>query len=120
MSLYDELGGAPAVSLALDNFYPRVLAHPIVSPFFAGVDMDKLKERATPFVTMALGGPNTYQGAGLREVHKHLLTQGLDDSAFDAFVDLFEDVLKELGVAADKRGEVNALLQGARSEVLNR
>ena len=120
MALYDELGGEAAVGLALDHFYPKVLANPVVSPFFEGVDMAKLKERALPFVTMALGGPNLYQGSGLREVHKHLLTRGLDDRAFDAFVGLFEDVLNELGVAKDKLDEVMALLQVARAEVLNR
>jgi hemoglobin len=120
VALYDELGGAEAVSLALDRFYPKVLAHPVVSPYFAGVDMARLKERASPFVAMALGGPNEYKGPGLRAVHSHLLSRGLNDEAFDAFVGLFEDVLKELAVPGDKVSQVVALLNGARGEVLNR
>ena len=32
MSIYDDLGGAPAVTAALDHFYPKVLADPRTSP----------------------------------------------------------------------------------------
>jgi len=120
LTLYDELGGAPAVSLALDTFYAKVPGHPIVGPYFVGVDFARLKERATPFVVMALGGPNEYKGAGMRNVHRHLLARGLNDEAFDSFVGLFDDVLTELGVPTEKRSEVNSLLNGVRSEVLNR
>jgi hypothetical protein len=37
MALYDDIGGAPAVRAALDAFYPRVLADPTLSHFFAAV-----------------------------------------------------------------------------------
>ncbi len=119
MALYDELGGAPAVSLALETFYAKVPGHPVVGPYFVGVDFARLKERATPFVVMALGGPAEYKGAGLRNVHRHLLARGLNDEAFDAFVGLFDDVLTELAVSPEKRSEVKSLLNGARGEVLN-
>ena len=120
MALYDELGGAPAVSLALDRFYARVPGHPVIGRFFDGIDFADLKARAAPFVTMALGGPAEYKGPGMRNVHKYLVPQGLDDRVFDAFVGLFGDVLKELGVPPNKIGEVTAIMNGARSEVLNR
>ena len=34
MAPYDDIGGAPAIRAALDAFYPRVLADPMLSPFF--------------------------------------------------------------------------------------
>ena len=120
MALYDELGGAEGVSVALDRFYVKVLADPVVAPYFAGVDMARLKERASSFVVMALGGPNEYKGPGLRVVHHHLLARGLNDEAFDVFVGLFEEVLKELAAPEEKISQVVALLNGARGEVLNR
>jgi hemoglobin len=120
VSLYEELGGAEAVSVALDRFYAKIPPHPVVGPYFRGVDLGRLKERASPFVAMVLGGPNEYAGPGLRKVHRHLLGQGLDDGAFDAFVGLFEDVLNELEVPQEKLEQVMALLYGARDEVLNR
>ena len=41
MALHDDLGGAPAIAAALDRFYPKLLADPKLSPFFAGVNIDK-------------------------------------------------------------------------------
>ena len=34
MAPYDDIGGAPAIRVALDAFYPRVLADLTFSPFF--------------------------------------------------------------------------------------
>ncbi len=42
MSLYENLGGAPAV----DKFYRRVLADDRISRFFENVDMDKQGRQA--------------------------------------------------------------------------
>src|SRR3954447_13881267 len=39
MNIYDSIGGPPAVSAAVDDFYLRVLADPALAPFFAGIDM---------------------------------------------------------------------------------
>ena len=120
MSLYDDLGGAAAVTAALDKFYPKILADPRTSPFFEGVNIEGLKRRVEPFMAMAMGGPNNYHGPTLRQSHAHLVSKGLDDSVFDAFLGHFEDVMKELGVPAEKIAEVMPLFHGARSDVLNR
>jgi hemoglobin len=90
------------------------------APYFAGVNIEGLKRRVEPFLVMALGGPNNYHGGTLRQAHAHLVARGLDDSVFDAFLGHFQDVLKELGVPAEKIAEVMPLFYGARSEVLNR
>ncbi len=47
-------------------------------------------------------------------------TRGLDDNVFDAFLGHFQNVLKELGVPAEKIAEVMPVFLGARSDVLNR
>ena len=120
MSLYDDLGGSAAVSAALTQFYPKVLADPRTSPYFEGVNIEGLKRRVEPFLVMALGGPNNYRGGTLRQTHAHLVSRGLDDGVFDAFLGHFHDVLKELGVPAAKIAEVMPLFYGARSDVLNR
>ncbi|MGC1816788.1 MAG: group 1 truncated hemoglobin [Casimicrobiaceae bacterium] len=96
------------------------MVDPRVGPNSAGVNMERLKKRAEPFLAMALGGPNNYHGPGLRQSHAHLVARGTDDSAFVAFVAHFADVLKELGVPEAKLAEVVPIFLGARSDVLNR
>jgi hemoglobin len=120
MSLYDDLGGAAAVTAALDKFYPKVLADPRTSPFFKGVNIEGLKKRISPFMAMALGGPSDYHGPTLRQTHARMASNGLDDGVFDAFLGHFEDVMKELGVPAAKIAEVMPIFHGARNDILNR
>ena len=76
MSLYDDLGGAAAVTAALDQFYPKVLADPRISPFFEGVNIEGLKRRIAPFMAMALGGPSDYHGPTLRQTHARMASKG--------------------------------------------
>lgn len=57
-SLYEQLGGAPAVEAAADNFYGRVRADAGIRHFFEGVDMARQRRARTAFLTMAFGGPN--------------------------------------------------------------
>jgi len=120
MSIFNDLGGAPAITAALDNFYPKCLADPRIAPFFAGVNIEGLKKRVQPFIVMALGGPNEYHGPSMRQGHARLVSKGLDEAAFDAFLSHFADTLKELGVPDGKIAEIAPIFMGARSEVLNR
>jgi hemoglobin len=39
MSIYDNIGGAPAIRAAVDDFYTRVLADARLAPFFTGTDL---------------------------------------------------------------------------------
>ena len=120
MALYDDIGGAPAVRAALDAFYPRVLADTTLSPFFTGVDIERLKRTQEGFFAMALGGPNTYTGRSLPDAHARTRQRGLNDDVFDHFLTVFKGVLVDLGVPDGKIGELMAVFEGARGQVLNR
>jgi hemoglobin len=119
-SLYSQLGGAPAISAALDDFYPRVLGDPLLAPYFEGVDMSRLKGMAEAFLAMAFGGPNGYSGAGLRAVHARPRRQGMGDAEFDRFMDHFGATLHALNVPEPKIAEVAAIALAARDDVLGR
>ena len=84
------------------------------------VDTEGLKRPVEPFMAMAMGCPSNYHGPTLRQSHSDLVSKGWDDSIFDAFLGHFEDVMKELGVPAEKIAEVMPLFYGTRSDVLNR
>lgn len=44
-SLFERLGGKGAVEAAVDVFYKKVLADPQLSPFFAGLDMARQRNK---------------------------------------------------------------------------
>src|SRR5882724_6450130 len=79
-SIYDAIGGEPALAAVVDDFYARVTADPELAVFFAGTNMTKLKGRQVEFFAAALGGPHTYTGAPMREAHRG---RGIRQEHFD-------------------------------------
>ena len=119
-TLYEQLGGSAAVEAAVDVFYRKVLIDDRISRFFDGVDMDRQIAKQKAFLTMAFGGPANYTGQDMRRGHAHLVERGLNDSHFDAVVELLGASLAELNVAPDLIAQVAAIAESTRADVLGR
>jgi hemoglobin len=119
-TLYRQLGGEAAVDDAVDIFYRKILSDSRINSFFGGVDMDRQAARQKAFLIMAFGGPHNYTGADLRRGHRHLVARGLNDSHFDAVVELLGESLAELDVAPALIAQVAAIAESTRNDVLNR
>jgi len=120
LSLYEQLGGAPAVDAAVDIFYRKVLSDDRISHFFDGVDMDHQIAKQKAFLTMVFGGPVAYSGKDMRTGHAHLVERGLNDSHVDAVIELLGQTLAELNVPAETIAKVAAIAESVRADVLNR
>lgn len=120
MSLFEEIGGEPAVNAAVDIFYRKVLQDDRIKQFFDGVDMDKQAAKQKAFLTMAFGGPNNYTGEDMRKGHAHLVARGLNDSHFDAVVEDLAATLKELNVADNLIAQVASIAETTRNDVLGK
>src|SRR5687768_6748058 len=94
-SLFEQLGGASAVDDVVETFYRHVLTDERISQFFDDTDMEQQIAKQKAFLTMAFGGPTRYSGHDMRKAHAHLVARGLDDSHFDAVVELLGAALKE-------------------------
>lgn len=116
-TLYERLGGEPAVDAAVDIFYEKVLADERISDFFAGLDMVAQARKQKKFLTMVFGGPNTYNGKDMRHAHAHL---GLSEEHFNAVVENLAGTLKELGVSDADINEVASIANSVKDDVLNR
>jgi hemoglobin len=119
-TLYERLGGEPAVNAAVDIFYRKVLNDYRINRFFDDVDMEKQAAKQKAFLTMAFGGPHSYTGEDMRKGHAHLVKMGLDDSHFDAVVEHLGATLEELNVPQELIAEVVAICETTRNDVLGR
>lgn len=119
-TLYEQLGGAEAVSTAVEEFYRRMLSDDRVANFFDDTDMDRQIAKQTGFLTMVLGGPNSYTGKDMREGHKHLVEKGLNDTHVDIVIQHLGETLKGMGASADQVAQVAAIANSVRDDVLNR
>jgi hemoglobin len=117
-SLFDRIGGAPAVTAAAELFYRKVLADPMLCRYFDDVDMDRQVAKQAAFLTMALGGPSAYTGRDLRTAHAPLA--GLTDEHVDLVIVYLAQTLDELGVAAPDIAAAGAVAASVRDDILNR
>ncbi len=119
MSVYDQIGGAPAVRAAVDIFYDRILNDQTLVPFFSGISMDRQRAKQVAFLTMVFGGPSEYDGKDLREGHKHLVARGLNESHFNAVAGHLQATLLQLNVPADLIATIMSTAAATKADVLN-
>jgi hemoglobin len=119
-SVYEQIGGEPAMAAAVEVFYRKVLADDRISHFFEDVDMERQAAKQKAFLTMVTGGPASYSGRDMRAGHAHLVKRGLNDEHFNAVAGHLKDTLEELGVPAPLVAQVLAIAESARTDVLNR
>jgi hemoglobin len=120
-SLYERIGGEPAIMAAVDLFYKKVIKDEVTRPFFDGLDMNVQVQKQIAFMSRALGGPVEYYGKNLRAAHARLVREkGLGDVHFDAVAGHLRTTLEELGVQEDLVNEALTAIAGMREEVLGR
>jgi len=119
-SLYEQLGGAPAIEAVVESFYRKMLADERVSQFFSGIDMDRQMAKQAAFITMVTGGPNNYTGRDMRTAHAPMVSRGLSDLHVNVVVDHLSATLAEFGVSEDRIKQVQALCESVRDDVLSR
>ncbi len=118
MSLYEDLGGEPAIAATVEHFYDKVLADPLISGFFADLDMQRQRQMMRHFVTFAFGGPQNYSGRSMRNAHRGTVERGLEEQHFDRVLEHLGATLQELGVSAELIGEAAEVVNSVRADVL--
>ena len=115
-TIYDEIGGEPAVTAVVDEFYTRLLADADLLSYFEGRDMKRLKAHQRALVTVALGGTSEeYNGRMMHPAHAGM---SITHEAFDRVLDHLASVLADAGVPAVTTAKILAILQPLRTDVV--
>lgn len=119
-TIYEAIGGAPAMDAAVDLFYRHVLSDDRISHWFDDVDMDRQAAKQKAFLTFAFGGPAHYTGRDMRAAHAHLVARGLNDDDFNAVAENLQKTMEELNVPANLIADALAVAESTRNDVLDR
>lgn len=114
VSIYDSIGGAGAVAVAVDRFYDRVLADPELAGYFTGVDIAKLKSHQRSFLAAAIGGPEVFRGRSMKDAHAHLHVR---PEHFDRVVTHLVGTLTELAVPTEVIEQIGATLAPLKDDI---
>jgi hemoglobin len=69
LSLYERLGGLPAIKVVTRDFVDILIADPRLAPGFAGTDFLRLERLLVEQMCAATGGPCTYTGRDMKTAH---------------------------------------------------
>ncbi|WP_306215879.1 group I truncated hemoglobin [Actinoplanes sp. RD1] len=114
-TLYSRIGGATAVTTAVDALYRAVLGDPRLAGFFAEVDLDGLKRHMGALLSQTLGGPADYTGRELRAAHDGLHIGADDYALVGAYL---IGVLAALQAGDDVLREVRGILGAVEADVV--
>src|SRR5437764_12798603 len=114
-TLYERLGGAPAIDAVVDELYRRILADPELVPFFGRVNMRSQTGRMRAFVTMVTGGPNEYHGRDMKTAHQR---HAVEDRHFDLVAGHLVATLEVAGADPVAADELVTMVAGLRGDVV--
>ena len=116
-SLYERLGGKPAITAVVDDFVGNVAGDTRINKRFANADIPRLKARLVDQVCEASGGPCKYTGASMRDAHRGM---NVTDAEFGALVEDLVKSLDKLKVPAKEKGELLGALGGMKGDIVGR
>jgi hemoglobin len=114
-TIHEEIGGGAAVEAAVEEFYARVVADPLLAPYFDGVDMRSLKMHQRVFLAAALGGSDIYVGRSMRGAH---LGMAVTPQAFDRVVEHLVATLEALAVPTEAIEAIGAKVLPLRADIV--
>jgi hemoglobin len=123
-SLFDRLGGAPAVTKVVDDFVAVAAADPKVNfarkgqpePWDAKPEqVALLKKRLVEFVSAATGGDAHYNGQDMVTAHRGM---NVTDAEFDALASDLKAALEKNSVPVREQAELLAVVNRTRSAIV--
>jgi hemoglobin len=121
-TLYQRLGGQPAVQAVASGLVDKILLDSRVNKWFAHAaespaNAAAYKAKLAEFICQATSGPCKYEGMDMTAAHKG---RGVTDQAFDAVVDDLVSVMDQLKVPAREKSDVLALLAPLKTVIVQK
>lgn len=114
-SLYDRLGGKPAITAVVDRMVANIAANPKINGRFADADIPALKSKLVDQICEAAGGPCRYTGLDMRTAHAGMM---ITDAEFDALAGDLVEALDHFRVPEREKNELLAAVGGMRGDIV--
>lgn len=92
---FERNGGFASVRKIVSTFYEYILEDETVSPYFDDVDMKRLIDHQSKFISSMMGGPGSFTDEHLERVHARL---GITREAFRIASGVLREAMEEHGV----------------------
>jgi hemoglobin len=114
-SLYDRLGGAPAITAVVDDFIGNVAADSRINARFANANIPRLKKHLVEQISAGTGGNVVYTGRDMHSAHDGMY---ITDTDFGALVEDLVKSLDKFKVPEKEKGELLGILGPMKSQIV--
>jgi len=114
-TLYERVGGQPAIANLITAFYKKVFTDPILGPFFTHTSLEKLTHMQERFFSIALGGPVPENEISLQQAH---YGRNIEQRHLTRFTDHLLSTLNEVGVDESDAHEIVKRISGFSEDVI--
>ena len=119
-SLYDRLGGKPAIEAVANGLVTRILADGRVNKWFAHASSSPentaaYKAKLAAFICQNVGGPCKYTGRDMTAAHKG---RNIRNEGFAAVAEDLAATLDQLKVPAKEKGEVMTIVGSLKPTIV--
>jgi hemoglobin len=119
-SLYERLGGRPAIQAVANSLVDRILVDDRVNKWFAHAaaspeNADAYKAKLADFICVGVGGPCKYTGLDMIAAHKG---RGVTSEAFRAVVQDLIAVLDQMKVPEKEKSEVLKIIGSLKPAIV--
>lgn len=116
-SLFERLGGLPAITAVVDKSVDRHATDPRTRRSFEGVNLKTLKASIVSQACEATGGPCRYEGEPMARAHKGL---SITDEEFDTAIGHINQTLDEFKVGQQEKEEFLQILRPLKRDIVAR
>ena len=123
-SLYERLGGEPAITAVVEEFVGLAAADPAVNFVRKGTPKDwnpspenlaTLKKHLTQFICSATGGPQVYEGRDMKTVHEGMQ---IAESEFGAIAGDLKAALTKFNVPQKEQDELIGIVATTKGSIV--
>jgi hemoglobin len=123
-TLFDRLGGQPAITAVVDDFVGRAASDPKVNFTRKGTaaewpatpqNVTHLKEKLVELIAATTGGPVKYTGRDMKTSHKDM---GITEAEFTAIAADLKATLDKLKVPAKEQEELFAIIGTTKADIV--
>ena len=115
MTLFEKIGGLAPIGQVVRQFYRDVLSSPRLAHHFEGIEMERLIDHQTKFLSHALGGPVEYSGRSLAASHKNL---NISREDFAEVAQILQEALEDAGLTDEDIAQIMEVVGGTQDAVV--
>jgi hemoglobin len=119
LTIYERIGGEPALKQLVEQFYSRVQKHPLLAPLFPE-NIQPVSDKQILFLSQFFGGPSLYSDLyGHPMMRARHMAFPITSEHADAWLDCMSEALRDINIDEFLQAAILERLKGTANHFIN-